>query len=412
MSASSFVRTAATNAVLQGGTMLGKAAMLLALARYLPVSEVGLFGLLFATVNLAMYAVALDFSSFTMREILGVPAGSVPYLLRSQLSMHGVTYLVVLPLLLLVFWWGVLPWPLAPWFFGLLVLEHLGQEVHRVLVTLQRSSQAGLTVFIRQGVWGLVLAVLMTMVGATRNLETVLAVWTVCEVVGLVIGVWLLRDLTWTGVFARPPDWVWVRRGLRIAMPFLVSTLAVVGMGTVDRYALNHFFGHDAVGVFTFFMFARSAIQGLTEVGVRLVLQPRIVIARQTGAHDQYARLMMALFAGTLGGALLLGGFAAVAIEPALVLIGRPEYRAELPAFWMVLALTIVATVADVPHAALYARHLDRAIVVCGFIGLITALVANLVLVPRFAIVGAAAATTCGFAAMGLARTWALYRAG
>jgi O-antigen/teichoic acid export membrane protein len=411
MNASSFVRTAATNAVLQGATMLGKAAMLLALARYLPVSEVGVFGLLFATINFAMYAVALDFSSFTMREILKTPAESVPHLLRTQLSLHGATYGVVLPLLLLLFAFGVLPWPLAPWFYALLVLEHLGQEVHRVLITLQRSSQAGLTLFIRQGAWGLVLAVLMTLVTSARNLDTVLVAWSVCEVVGLGAGVWLLRDLAWEGVFARRSDWVWARRGLRIALPFLLSTLAVTGMSTIDRYALSHYRDHAAVGVFTFFMFARSAIQGLTEVGVRLVLQPKIVLARQTGAHDQYTRLMTALFAGTLGGALVLSALAAVVIEPALGLIGRPEYGAELPAFWMVLALSIVATVADVPHAGLYARHLDRAIVVSGFLGLGTALVALLALVPRFGVLGAAAATTCGFATMGLARTWALYSA-
>ncbi len=411
MSASNFVRTAAINAVLQGGTMLGKAAMLMALARFLPVSEVGVFGLLFATINLAMYAVGLDFSTFTMRELLKAPAESVPHLLRTQLSLHGATYGVVLPLLLLLFAFGVLPWSLAPWFYCLLVLEHLGQELHRVLITLQRSSQAGLVLFIRQGVWGLVLPALMAVVAATRTLDAVLVVWTVCEVVGLGVGAWLLRDLAWTGVFARRPDWAWARRGLGIALPFLLSTLAVTGMSTIDRYALNSFHGQDAVGVFTFFMFARSAIQGLTEVGIRLVLQPRIVIARQTGAHDQYERLMRALFAGTLGGALLLSALAAVAIEPALVLIGRPEYRAELPAFWMVLALSIVGTVADVPHAGLYARHLDRAIVICGFVGLGAALVANLVFVPRWGVLGAAAATTCGLAVMGLARTWALYRA-
>lgn len=411
MSASTFIRTAAINAVLQGATMVGKAATVVALARYLPVAEVGLFGLLFATINFAMYVVALDFSSFTMREILKVPLESVPHLLRSQLSLHGATYCVALPLMLLLFAFGVMPWRLAPWFFSLLVLEHLGQEVHRVLITLQRSSQAGLTMFIRTGAWGLLIAALMTAVDESRNLDTALAIWTTCEIIGLAFGAWLLRDLAWTGVLAKPTDWVWVRRGLLIALPFLVSTVATTGMSTVDRYALDYALGKSAVGVFTFFMFARSAIQGLTEVGVRLVLQPRIVIAQQTGAHDQYARLMMTLFAGTLAGALVLSLLAAVAIEPALLLIGRPEYRAELPAFWMVLALTVVATVADVPHAGLYARHLDRAILICGVVGLLAAVVANLLLVPPFGIIGAAAATTCGFAVLGLSRTWALYRA-
>jgi O-antigen/teichoic acid export membrane protein len=411
MSASTFVRTALTNAVLQGATLLGKAALLMALARYLSVSDLGIFGLLFATINFAMYAVGLDFSTFAAREILDAPRESVPLLLRSQLSLHAATYGVVMPLLLLVFAYGTLPWSLAPWFYALLVLEHLGQELHRVLITLQRSSQAGVILFLRQGSWGLLISVLMLTVGTTRNLGTVLVVWATCEIVGLAVGVYLIGDLPWAGVFGKRTDWAWVKRGLRIALPFLGATLATAAMGTVDRYALRHFRGNDAVGVFTFFMFARGAIQGLTDVGVGLVLQPRIVKARQQGEHEKYGRLMLGLFAGTLGCALVLIALAAVLIQPALAVIGRPEYGKELSAFWVVLGLTLVATLADVPHTALYARHLDRAIVVCGFLGLVTAVVANLVLVPRFGVIGAAVATTCGFAAVGLSRTWALYRA-
>jgi O-antigen/teichoic acid export membrane protein len=411
MNVSTFVRTALINAILQGATLLGKAGLLMALARYLSVSDLGIFGLLFATINFAMYALGLDFSTFAAREILGASRESVPHLLRSQLSLHAATYAVVLPLLLLVFAYGTLPWSLAPWFYGLLVLEHLGQELHRVLITLQRSSQAGAILFIRQGLWGLLLAVLMVTVSTTRNLGTLLVVWVLCEIVGLAVGIFLIRDLPWAGVFGKRTDWAWVRRGLKTALPFLSATLATVGMSTVDRYALRHFRGNDAVGVFTFFMFARGAIQGLTDVGVGLVLQPRIVAARQLGDHQKYARLMRGLFAGTLACALALSTLAAVLIEPALALIGRPQYGKEISAFWIILGLTLVATLADVPHAGLYARHRDRAIVVCGFIGLITAVVANLVLVPRLGVIGAATATTLGFAALGLSRTWALYRA-
>jgi O-antigen/teichoic acid export membrane protein len=163
--------------------------------------------------------------------------------------------------------------------------------------------------------------------------------------------------------------------------------------------------------VFTFFVFVRSAIQGLIDVGVVFVLQPRIVMARQSGDQRAYERLMLSLLAGVLGCAVALSGLAAVLIEPVLALIGRPEYAKELPAFWMVLGLTIVAALADVPQAGLYARHLDRAIVACALIGLAVAIAANLLLVPRFGIVGAAAATTCGFAAVGLGKTLALTRA-
>jgi O-antigen/teichoic acid export membrane protein len=195
-------------------------------------------------------------------------------------------------------------------------------------------------------------------------------------------------------------------------MPFLAATLALTAMRTIDRYALEHFRGDEAVGVLTFFMFIRGAIQSLIDSGVVFILQPRIVAARQTGRLDEYRHLMRDLALGVLGVALGLSALAALLIRPAVLLIGRPEYGREMSAFWTVLALTVVAALTDVPHTALYARNLDRAIITAALLGLGAALFANLALVPAFGISGAAAATMCGFAAMGLYSAWVLREAG
>jgi O-antigen/teichoic acid export membrane protein len=405
-------RTALTNAILQGMTMLGKAALLVALARYLSVADLGLFGLLFATVNFAMYAVGFDFATFATRELIAAPRERVPFLLRSQLSLHFAAYAVVMPMLLLVFATGTLSWSLAPWFYVLLVLEHLGQELQRVLITLQRSSQATLLMFIRQGMWGGAVAVTLALVPASRDLHVVLSVWGSCELLGLLIGLMLLRPLGWGPAFASPTDWAWVRRGLRIAAPFFVSTLSTAAMSTCDRYALQHFAGNAAVGVFTFFMFFRNAIQGLIDVGVVFVLFPRIVHAWHSGDRVRYRQLLLGLFGGALGASALMAIAAMVVVKPALALVGHDAYAKELPAFWMIMGMTVVAALCEVPQAGLYARHRDRTIVISAVLGVVVAVIANLVLVPRFGVMGAAMATTCGFMTVGLSKALGLKLAG
>lgn len=405
-------KTAVSNAVLQGLTLLSKASMTVGLAKFLPVGDVGLFGLFFATVNLAMYAVGLDFHAFSTRELLKVQGVDVARLLRNQGALHLVSYLVALPLLALVLpAASLLPWVLAGWFCVLLVLEHLGQELQRALVTLQRSTLAAVLLFVRQGAWGIGVPVIMALEPARRSLTTLWVGWMLCEVLGLLLGLWFVRDLPWREASAQRIDWAWIRAGIRGAAPFFVATLALTAMRTIDRYALRHFWSDEAVGVLTFFLFVRNAIQGLIDAGIIFVMQPRIVAAHQRGKLEEYARLMRNLFTSVLAAACGLCVLAALLIHPVLQLIGRTEYTREMAAFFAVLALTVVAAVSDVPHTALYARHLDRAIIVCALLGLATAIVANVLLVPALGVLGSVLATTSGFAAMGLFGLWVLRRA-
>jgi O-antigen/teichoic acid export membrane protein len=365
---------------------------------------VGTFGLFFATINLAMYAVGLDFYAFSTREILKASGAQVAQLIRNQLALHLVSYAAALPLFVLGIFiaTSLLPMELAGWFCLLLVLEHLGQELQRVLVTLQRSTQAALSLFLRQGLWGIVVPLLMVLFPSARSLGTLWRYWSLCEVAGLLLAAWFLRDLAWAEARKRPIDWSWIRGGIRGALPFLTATVALTVMRTLDRYALKHFWGDEAVGVVTFFLFIRNAIQGLIDAGIVFVLQPRILIAHQRGQAAEYSRLMKVLLASVLGAACGLSGIAALLIRPVIALVARPEYGRALDVFWLVLVLTVVAAVSDVPHTALYARHFDRAIVWCALFGLLATAASLLLLVPTFAMAGSLIATTIGFAAMGL----------
>src|SRR5690606_27760460 len=100
---------------------------------------VGLYGLLAATIAYALYPIGLDFYAYSTREILRVDRGQWGGMLRNHGALALVLYSVVLPLLLLVFAMGFLPWTLAPWFYILLILEHLNQELSRLLVAVTKQ---------------------------------------------------------------------------------------------------------------------------------------------------------------------------------------------------------------------------------------------------------------------------------
>jgi hypothetical protein len=63
-------------------------------------------------------------------------------MLRDQGVFNGITYTALLPCCLLLFWLGALPWSLAVWFFPLLALEHVAQELNRLLVAISQPIWA------------------------------------------------------------------------------------------------------------------------------------------------------------------------------------------------------------------------------------------------------------------------------
>src|SRR5690606_20238622 len=116
-----------------GLTLIGRFLLIFFLARFLEPAELGLYGLFSATISYALYLLGFDFYTFTTREVLRRERSEWGGLLKSQLGLSAVLYGVFLPLLVLIFVQGLLPWQLAGLFFVLLVLEHLTQELGRLL---------------------------------------------------------------------------------------------------------------------------------------------------------------------------------------------------------------------------------------------------------------------------------------
>src|SRR5690606_7394792 len=164
--------TPALNLSLRGATLTSKFALIFFLAIFLEPSDLGLYGLLTATISYSIYVIGFDFYTYSTRELLGQPRELWSSMLRDQGVYFVLAYLLVLPLLVVIFLQGWLPWRLAGWFFALLVIEHLAHELNRLLVAMSEQLLASVVLFLRSGLWGLVLLPLMWVVPESRQLGT------------------------------------------------------------------------------------------------------------------------------------------------------------------------------------------------------------------------------------------------
>lgn len=389
------------NVGLRAVTMGSRLVLLFFLARLLPPADVGLYGLLVASVAYGIMVLGLDFYTFSTRELLGHDRSEWPRMLRDQAVLHGCAYMVALPLAYLLFHLGILPLTMAGWFFALLVAEHVGKELNRLLIVAGMPVMATTALFLQRGLWALAVPLLMLQFEALRTLNLVFLAWTISALGAILMSIWSLRTLAWSGM-VRTVDWSWIRRGLRVASVFLLGTLLHRVMFTIDRFIVESAGGLDLVGVYTFYMGMALAAMAFLDAGVFAFLYPRVVSAFRRGELAEFRSAMRKLLVRTVGATGVLMAAAAVMIHPILALLDRPIYQTNIAVFWVLLGAVSLYAVGMIPHFGLYAMGRDRAILVSRAAGSVVFLIVALLGAHLSPLLGVGAGILAGCGTLGL----------
>ncbi|SDH58614.1 Membrane protein involved in the export of O-antigen and teichoic acid [Pseudomonas panipatensis] len=350
-------------------TMASKFLLVFLLARFLAPAELGVFGLLSATIGYALYLLGFDFYTFTTREIAKHDMSQWGGLLKCQAAISLLLYLIVLPLLTLIFIEGLLPWRFAGWFFLLIVIEHLTQELGRLLIAISEPLIASVILFLRQGIWAIAIVALMLLAPETRSLDYVLGGWSLGGLCGLALGLHRLWRLK-LGGWHRRIDWAWIGRGLKVAASLLIATLAIRGVLTLDRYWLQILSGAEVLAAYVLYMNIGNALMSFLDAGVFSFTYPAMVNAWQKGNMIEFNKALANLTRQT---SIVSGSFfiaALLLISPLLQWLGKDIYITHRNMFPWILAATTVYGLGMIPHYALYAVGRDRSIITCHLLTL------------------------------------------
>ncbi|TYC58033.1 oligosaccharide flippase family protein [Marinobacter sp. BW6] len=373
-----------TNLGLRGTTLVSKFLLIFMLARFLEPAELGLYGLLTVTISYALYFVGFDFYIFTTREILKACPEKRGQLLKSQAALNLILYAVFLPLTIGLFGLNLLPWWLLPWFLVLLVLEHITQELNRILVALQRQLVASWVLFFRAGAWCLAVVAIMYLNKSSQQLTTVLTGWIAGSSIGLLIGIAVLWQIPMGG-WLKAVDWDWLRKGLKIALPMLIATLALRGIYTVDRYWFEALAGLDVLGAYVLFIGMCMALLGFMDAGVFTFLYPAMISAHANNNAGEFRKKFRQLAWQTVVLTAFFSACAWLAIMPLLQWLDKPLYLEKIELFGWLLLATGLFVVGMIPHYGLYARGNDKPLIVSHIAGLLVFLASTAFFAPVFA---------------------------
>lgn len=341
---------------------MSKFFLIFVLAKVLTPSQVALYGLLAATVAYALMALGLDFYTYATRDLLASERTLWARILRDQGVLYIIAYALLFPLVLLLFHSGTLPWTLAIWFFPILAVEHIAQELNRLLIAISEPLWASVVLFVRSGIWSMLVAACIWLFPETRSLNTVFGAW----LLGATVACWLalrpLRHLERSSL-VKPIDWHWIRRGIKIAIPFLVATLCLRALSTIDRYLIAHFNGNDALAAYVLFAGIANAVISFLDASVFSFQYPKLLGAANTKNVHLFQRELTRFWINTVSLTLTLSLLAFVVAQPLIHWLDRPAYSNNSALLGWTLFATTIMSISMVPHYALYAYHLDRPII-------------------------------------------------
>ena len=397
-----------SNIALRGLTLTSKFALVFFLAKFLEPAQLGLFGLLAATIGYAIYVVGFEFYTYSTREMIGADARRRLELVKNQAAFHGVAYAVSLPLLLAVFWRGWLPWSYFGWLVVLLVLEHVAQELNRILVAVSQPLVASGVLFLRSGAWCWVAMAAMWTVPQARSLHFVLAAWAVGAALACALAIG--RVLRFDDAATSPSiDWRWIGKGLRVAAPLLLASLSIRGIFTIDRYWVESAAGLSALGAYVLFIGMATAVLSFLDAGVIDFLYPRLVAAARAQDDAAFQEGMATLQRHVVVVTASLVPACWLLSEPLLRWLDKPVYLDNLHVLkWLLLAVSIYA-IGLIPHVGLYARGRDRALVSSQLAGFAVFLGTALVIDRGRGLMAVAMALCLAFSVM-LVWKWVAYR--
>ncbi|WP_341992966.1 hypothetical protein [Morganella morganii] len=350
------------NIFLRGSTLLCRFLFIFFLAKYVEPSVVGIYGLFTAAIGYSLYLVGLDFYTYTTREILKSKSDIWGRYLKSQFYLSSILYVLLFIVSLPFILNGVVEFSILYWFVPILFLEHVNQELFRLLIALSKQTVASICLFIRQGTWALAAVGIMVLNESARYIELVFSLWLIAGVIAAIFGAYVIYSLQFGGWVDRV-DIGWIKTGIKTSTFFLVATLAVRGVQTFDRYWLEALADLDVVGAYILFVGVAGTAMTFLDAGVFSFAYPKLINTNNQSNKIEFDRIIKKMSLLTVGFIAIFIGVSLVLLPYLLDWIGRDVYLKYTNLYIWVLLATIFNALSMIPHYALYAHCKDKAIV-------------------------------------------------
>lgn len=386
------------NLTLRVTSLVSKFFLIIFISKNLGVESLGDYGLFVTTITFSIYLLGFDFYNFNTREILSSFDNRHSILIRDQFVFHCLAYVFILPLLLSIFFFKIIDAKFIFLFYSVLLVEHISQEMYRLLITLKRPTQANFSLFIRSGAWVYILLGLWHFEVINRiTLDMVWYSWCVAGTLSIITAFFGLKEHLNYSSLNKPVDWKWILKGLKTSIPFFIGTIAYKVIEFSDRYMIDLFMTKEDVGVYSFFYGIANVLSTIVFTAVIMVIYPIMVESFHKKDFVRFKANANRMRNNILVYSLVTSVLIMVFIEPLLNYIGKAELSDNLFILWGLIFSVFILNLSMVTHYTLYCAKKDNVIrnatVISAFINVIL----NTIFINYLGLVGAIMASVISY---------------
>ncbi len=227
----------------------------------------------------------------------------------------------------------------------------------------------------------------------------------------LLLGIGFFVLIVWRSGWSNP-DFSIIRPAIKFGLPLLPAAYAIWGLNWMDRFFLVHYQTLEAIGIY-------SAAYGLGYMIIQVFVNPIWALYPNSAAelHNRGDSAGVDRLLHTIGYGILLLSVPAIAgmwalCEPIMVVVAGPAFRDAayvMPVIALAYLLLMLASFGDVALGLVYRQHLATVSIT---LAVAVNCVLNILLIPRFGIMGAAFSTLGAFLVQFLFSTMMAARSG
>ena len=383
--------TSAFSLGFRGVSLGAKFLITIFIGKYFNTEDLGIYGLFITSVTFFSLIIGLDYYNFSNRKLINSKPEEKAGVIKEQFFIYFFSYLFFIPLL---FYVGnyFLPTSHLPYFIALVVLEHFAQELFRITIALEKSTKANFFLFLRSGIWPLIIMALFYSKVISYNLEYIWIAWVIFSFVTIIANLTYLFSLLDTTNLHQPVQVKLLKAGLTSTILFFLTTVCYKIIEVSDRYVIDIYRSKEEVGVYTFYSQIVNLSNVIITTSVIFISFPQLIKASQNNDWKQFRETHNSISKKVIYISIFICFLLFLLSKPGFKYVNQ-EFVDHISSFYLLNLSSLALNISLISHFSLYALQLEKHLFYTSAICAITNIVLNLLLVDSYGLMGASIAT-------------------
>lgn len=351
------------NLSIRGATIVFKSLLIFYIAKNFTVSDMAIYGLFTVTILYFLYFIGLDLYIFFSRELVHISTEKWGGKLKHIILIYALMYFLSLFLIYYIIELKIIPSNLGLVFVFILFIEHINQEFSRLMILKGDVLRSTIINFIRYAAWTPILIVLFYFNFIEKSLNNIFIFWALFGAIAIICNLVSFKSYKIKN-WEEKIELKWLLKGVSICLPFLLGTLALRGLTTVDRYFLEHNFSAEYLASYVFYGSFVAVIATIVDSLVLSYSYPKLLKYYNSEMREEYNKEIKSMLTQTikysLGFSLILYYLTFFIIK---FIIKNEIYLINMHSFILMLVASVVMSISMVPHYILYSQKKDKLII-------------------------------------------------